>query len=1051
MGDIDIFKEKLNALISKFEKDKVHYLSKGYLEAQVRIDFINPFFKALGWDIENKAQKPPHERDVIVELSPETTGRPDYNFRINGAIKFFIEAKAPSVALDDINHILQAKSYVWSTKEVYFVILTDFEEFRLYDASLKPNPKFPDEGLILGLKHTDYLNNIEKLWELSKERIEQGSLEALLPKDTKSKRLRIPPDKSFLEDLTEWRTELAKDIHKRNPEFDVKLLNDVVQKLLDRIIFIRIAEDRRIRPDKELIEIVALWKEEGKRKSIMSHLLDLFHEVNDDLNGDIFKPHACERADVDSNLIAEIIENLYFPKSRYRFDAIGVELLGSIYERYLGSTIRVTPQRVKVEEKPEVRKAGGVYYTPKYIVDYIVKNTVGKLIEGKTPKQIEKIKILDPACGSGSFLLGAYQYLIDYHLKYYREHPKEAQTLHLFPYWKISPEELSLPIHEKAKILRNNIFGVDIDPQAVEITMMSLYLKALEGERGMLPKKQHLLPPLSNNIKCGNSLIGYDILDNPSQPPLTLRGGCYPLNPPYFKGEGKKITPLKIRGGRGSYEGTVPVAGLSDEDKSRINPFDWNSKTVGFGEIMESGGFDCVIGNPPYVKEYTSKQPFHDLRGTKLFKYYQGKMDLWYIFACLSLDLLKIGGLHSFIAPNNWITNSGASILRKKILSETQLLEFIDFGDYRVFETAGIQTMVYLLKKTDKPHKGEIRYRRILKKDIPVSDIADFLFHGKDDNFAVSFPSTLKPKTKGEVFTFINQQDAAILNKIEKNGTYRLKGNDVAQGIVLPQDFVIAKHLPKLSDPTVKIGDGIFNISTEEKKRLRLTKEEEKIIKPFYTTNELTRYYGNPANSLWVIYTTTETIKYIKDYPHIKAHLDKFKSVITSDFKPYGLHRAREERFFLGEKIISLRKTQRPCFTYTDFPCYVSQTFFVLKPGDINLKYLVAILNSKIAHFWFDKKGKKQGNALQIDKAPLLELPIRTINFTNPSEKAIHDKLVSLVDRMLELHKKKNSLLLSAERDKIEREIAVTDEKIDNIVYGLYGITEEERKIIEGK
>ena len=176
MSDINLFREKLYVLISKFEKDKNHYLSKGYIEAQVRIDFINPFFKALGWDIENKAQKPPHERDVIVELSPETTGRPDYNFRINGATKFFVEAKSPSVALDDINHILQAKTYAWSTKEVYFVILTDFEEFRLYDASLKPNPKYPNEGLIFDFKYADYPDNLEKLWELSKERIERGSL-----------------------------------------------------------------------------------------------------------------------------------------------------------------------------------------------------------------------------------------------------------------------------------------------------------------------------------------------------------------------------------------------------------------------------------------------------------------------------------------------------------------------------------------------------------------------------------------------------------------------------------------------------------------------------------------------------------------------------------------------------------------------------------------------------------------------------------------------------------------------------------------------------------
>jgi len=186
----------------------------------------------------------------------------------------------------------------------------------------------------------------------------------------------------------------------------------------------------------------------------------------------------------------------------------------------LGSTIRVTPQRVKVEEKPEVRKAGGVYYTPKYIVDYIVKNTVGKIIAGKTPRQIANIKILDPACGSGSFLLGAYQCLLDYHLEYYRNHPKEAQTQFFDFYYKVGPDELALPLRTKAAILRNNIFGVDIDPQAVEITMMSLYLKALEGERGLLPKKQHLLPPLSNNIKCGNSLISFDIFDS-----LPLEGG----------------------------------------------------------------------------------------------------------------------------------------------------------------------------------------------------------------------------------------------------------------------------------------------------------------------------------------------------------------------------------------------------------------------------------------------------------------------------------------------------------------------------------------------
>ncbi|MCR4286517.1 MAG: N-6 DNA methylase, partial [Deltaproteobacteria bacterium] len=528
------FKEKLISLITRFERDKHHYLSKDYLEAQVRQDFIDPFFEALGWDMGTKKGLSQFDREVNLEKG-ETTGRPDYNFRTGGRTKFFVEAKPPSVALDNTNHILQAKSYAWSTKEVWFVVLTDFEEFKLFDASLKPDPRHPREGLIFDLKHTAYLENIEKLWLLSREEVEAGSLERLLPRDVKSKRLRIPVDKSFLEDMTSWREALAKDIHKRNPLLDTRLLNESVQRLLDRLIFIRIAEDRKIRDPRELKEIAEIWRQEGMRKPLLAHLKDLFAEVNDDLNGDIFKPHVCETVDVDSTLLASIIEGLYFPESRYRFDVIGVELLGSIYERYLGSTIRITAKRAVVEEKPEVRKAGGVYYTPKYIVDYIVKNTVRRLIEGKTPKQIEKFKILDPACGSGSFLIGAYQELLNYHLEYYRSHPKETKTISFDFYQRFSPEDFALPLRLKAKILKNNIYGVDIDPQAVEITMMSLYLKLLEGERN-LPTKQALLPGLSSNIKCGNSLIGYDFFESPMLP-LLDNPPRNPLSPALRKGE----------------------------------------------------------------------------------------------------------------------------------------------------------------------------------------------------------------------------------------------------------------------------------------------------------------------------------------------------------------------------------------------------------------------------------------------------------------------------------------------------------------------------------
>ncbi len=390
-ASITTFHSDLEKLIRKFEADPQHYSSKDYLEAQVRTDFLNTLFKALGWDVENEAGLLHHDREVLVEKGDmEATGRPDYNFRIGGQTKFYVEAKPPSEPLAHPRHILQAKTYVWNTKSVYFVILTNFEEFRFYDASAQPDPKRPDDGLLLSLRYSDYLANAEKLWEFSRERVASGSLEALLPKIRRAPRLRKQVDDVFLDEMTGWREDLAKNIHKNNPELTARQLNEVVQRLLDRIVFIRIAEDRRVLEYALLQRVVEDWEIHGGKFHIFDWLNDLFHKVNDDFNGEIFKPHLSETIKIDSELLAGIIKRLYPPDSPYRFDVIGVELLGSIYERYLGNTIRLTPKQVKVEEKPEVRKAGGVYYTPRYIVDYIVRETVGRAIEGKSPIRLRR-------------------------------------------------------------------------------------------------------------------------------------------------------------------------------------------------------------------------------------------------------------------------------------------------------------------------------------------------------------------------------------------------------------------------------------------------------------------------------------------------------------------------------------------------------------------------------------------------------------------------------------------------------------------------------------
>ncbi len=730
----------------------------------------------------------------------------------------------------------------------------------------------------------------------------------------------------------------------------------------------------------------------------MTHLVDLFHEINDDLNGDIFKPHACETADVDSVILAEIIESLYFPKSRYRFDAIGVELLGSIYERYLGSTIRVTPQRVKVEEKPEVRKAGGVYYTPKYIVDYIVENTVGKVIEGKTPRQIEKIKILDPACGSGSFLLGAYQYLIDFHITYYRDHPKDRMTIE-HPIFKRDILEEGLTIHEKARILKNNIFGVDIDPQATEITMMSLYLKALEGERGMLPKKQHLLPSLGNNIKCGNSLIGYDIL------------------------EGKLF---------------------DDDTKSRINPFEWNSKSVGFGDIMENGGFDVVIGNPPYVRIQAMKEwapvevEFYKEHYTSATK---GNYDIYVVFAEKGLNLLSPKGRLGFILPHKFFQSQYGVPLRELIVKGKHLSKVVHFGDQQVFE--GATTYICLLFLDKAPAK-QFSF-------IQVKNLNNWRTTGEATKGAI-----VTATVKKNEWNFSIGNDAELLNRLKK---FPVKLGDIAHIFVGTQTS--ADDVFVLDECRVE-KNHVDGYSQSLKKEVKV---EIGIVRPFLRGKQIRRYDLPQTSSFLIspyeILSDSHRLLAISEmeskFPLALAYLKENKSALAmrekGKFKGsnwYSFGYPKSMTLFQKPKIIVPDYNNVASFTLDSEGHFYKTGYGVIVNDDsLSPRYILGLLNSPLLFKYLTSIGTSlRGGYIRFWTQFISQLPIRTIDFNNPSEKAIHDKLVSLVDLMLELHKKKNSLPPSAEREKVEREITVTDEKINDIVNGLYGVTEEEKQLV---
>ncbi|MGH7808411.1 MAG: Eco57I restriction-modification methylase domain-containing protein, partial [Thermodesulfobacteriota bacterium] len=590
-------------------------------------EFVDPFFEALGWDMNNKQGYAEAYKDIIHEDAIKfggATKAPDYCFRIGGTRKFFVEAKKPSVNLkEDTSPAFQLRRYAWSAK-LPISILTDFEEFVVYDCRIKPiKTDKASAARVFYLDYTEYAKRWDEIASIfSRDSLLKGSFDKYA-ESSKLKKGTAEVDDAFLKEIEFWRETLAHNLALRNPTLTQRELNFAVQMIIDRMIFLRICEDRGIEDYGRLMAL-----QNGTQ--VYKRLCELFIRADERYNSGLFhfrhekgRPELPDdltlNLSIDDKLLKEIIRNLYYPDSPYEFSVLPADILGHVYEQFLGKVIRLTPgHRAIVEDKPEVKKAGGVYYTPTYIVEYIVKNTVGKLLEGKSPKQVAKLKILDPACGSGSFLINAYQYLLNWHRDWYvKDGPKEWATRRSPVLYQGHGGNWRLTTSERKRILLNNIYGVDIDSQAVEVTKLSLLLKVLEGEneetlsRQLKLFHQRALPDLGSNIKCGNSLIGPDFYKNQQ------------------------------------------MSFLNEEERYRINVFDWQAE---FPEIMKSGGFNAVIGNPPYVRQemlVEFKEYFQPH-----YKVYHGVADLYVYFIERSFSLLKSGGQFGMIVASKWMKSN---------------------------------------------------------------------------------------------------------------------------------------------------------------------------------------------------------------------------------------------------------------------------------------------------------------------------------------------------------------------------------------------------------
>lgn len=861
--------EKIKSLVQRFDEQKEFYRKADYNETQTRRDFIDPFWKALGWDIDNENGYAESYREVIHEDRVKVgnaTKAPDYSFRLVGGKRlFFLEAKKPSVLIkDEVAPAYQVRRYGWSAKMPISVI-TDFEEFAIYDCTTKPKETDKaSNGRIKYLTYSDYLNDFDFIWDtFSKEKVLKGSFDKYIASD-KNKKGTTTVDKEFLQSLDKWRVDLALNIALRNKEISEDELNFIVQHTIDRIIFLRIAEDRSAEPYGELLNST-------KSGDFYQNLLRNFHIADQKYNSGLFdfkKDKVSDKISIDNKVIKSIISELYYPVCPYEFSVLSVEILGSAYEQFLGKQISLSKNgKAVIEEKPEVRKAGGVYYTPQYIVDYIVKNTVGKLIENKTPKEVSKIKITDPACGSGSFLIGAYQFLLNWHKDFYTENGKVSKGNKDNP---LTPTG-ELTTAEKKRILLNNIYGVDLDNNAVEVTKLSLLLKCMEGETKETIEAQtklfhdRILPTLDNNIKSGNSLIDLDYYDNE----------------------------------------------IDFGEERKVKPFSWQKA---FLEVFKQGGFDCVIGNPPYVK-VSEKKIFDYFNGKFIHQDYQ--QDLYLIFLEQYKHLLQTKGKLGIIIPNTWLQSIKFRNIRKYLATEYIWEKILHINEH-IFK-AVVDTHVLVFEKS-KPknnvvvidifEKNEFREHQILKQN--------------------SLPNN------GDIINILaKEEDKKLFERIKSKSTF-IKDECFSNVGVKP--FQVGKGKPK---QTREIVD----------------------TKPFVVENQ-----PKPKGENWKPLLRGSLINKYANFWNNNSWIDYGE----------WLAEPRDPKVFEAKEKIAIRQTgDRIIATLIGANIICRNNLHVVISNELDHKFILGVLNSKLTDFYYFQINPERGEVLaEVKKQHVEQLPI---------------------------------------------------------------------------
>lgn len=954
--------QAISDLVANYKELKSSGEIKRYNEEMTKKDFILPLFEALGWNVYNKTRK--HDRITAEETISKK--RVDYGFWLNETPKFYLEAK--SLKESDIifgrGYDKQAINYSW-LRSCSWAVLTNFETLAVYNAER------PEGDWFFTLKADEYLGSgKEQLRLLSKTGFESNELDQMATKYGKRIQRR-PVDKQLLSDLIRFREILSKDIMKNNSirNLSQDYLDESVQRILDRLIFIRNTEDRGLESN-ELQSNFRQWSVQ-ERGNLIKRIQEVYRRYDNSYNSKIFSEHLCDSLEVSNEAFREVIQGLYSPEGTYSYDfsVIASDTLGSIYEQYLENILKTTPKRAKLEKSKVHRKEQGIYYTPSFIVDYIVKNTLGEYIKTHTSEEIKNVKILDPACGSGSFLIRAYQELENY----WKENSDFAQL-------SLDSDEF---YSKRVEILKNNIFGVDLDPKAVEIAQLNLLLQISESKQR--------LPILQNNIRVGNSLI--------------------------------------------------------DDPNVSNRAFVWDEV---FSEIMKKGGFDLVMGNPPYVRIQNLNEKESEFFSNH-FESATKNYDIYVLFVEKSLKLLNRNGMIGFIIPSKFVNADYGIGLRDVISKRKSLRAVVDFKDIQIFGTATNYTCLLFLNNSDN-ERFVYQYPRD-RNSFSLSQLSD---RDSLKKFELEIPTT------GNTWVLSDSNSSSLIKKLSAIET-KLGGlcKNIFQGLVTGADSIYFVRIVSDFGETVRvknIKDGNeFDLERSILKKLLKGKDIRKwsVVWEGYYVLYPYKVETGKAGLIPISEIETEyplTYKYLKNYESKLRSREEDRFEKETNWHQFG--RLQNIEKFEQTKIMTQVLASHNTFAYDGNDEYyfvgggnAGGYGIVLRDEYKDLyHYLLALLNSKVLEFYLKNTSTPfRGGYFSYGKRFIERLPIPLPDNSSPTE------ITQLSKKLLEQNETIASRgnKLTDEADRTLTEIEYSTKQLNNLIYALYELTEQEILVIE--